>query len=179
MRLPRRGLDRSFGALVALAVGLWPATARADTILHPIVVVWPAAWALLIPIVLIEAAIAVRVIGVRFSQGVWLSFLANLVSTVIGVPIGTCANPFPLMMIAHGGGNGLASQLSFFATLLPPLYLVSVLTEGWVARRYLAEPIERQKAWRWAWLANLVTYGLISVGLLAMLLIAWLNQGRR
>jgi hypothetical protein len=165
--------------MAVLALLLWPATARADAIFPPIVFVWPSAWALLVPMVLIEAIIAVRVIGVRFAQGVWLSFLANLVSTAIGVPIGTCANPFPLMMIAHGKGNGLVSELSLFASLLPPLYLVSVITEGWVACRYLGDPTQRQKAWRWAWLANLATYGLISFGLLAIVLIGWLKQGSR
>jgi hypothetical protein len=177
--LSERGLLRIRGAMVALAVVLWPATARADAVLAPIVFVWPAAWALLVPMVLVEAIIAVRVIGVRFSQGIWLSFLANLVSTAIGVPIGTCANPFPLMMIARGGGNGLMSELSLFASLLPPLYLVSVITEGWVARRYLGDPDQRQKTWRWAWLANLATYSLISLGLLAILFIGWLKQGSR
>jgi hypothetical protein len=177
--LPERDLLGISGTTAVLAVVLWPVTARADAILHPIVVVWPAAWALLVPIVLIEAAIAVRVIGIRFTQGLWLSFLANLLSTAIGVPIGTCANPFPLMFIAHAEGDHPASALSFFASLLVPLYLVSVITEAWVARSYLVDSVQQQKAWRWAWLANLATYGLISAGLLAILLISWLKQGSR
>jgi hypothetical protein len=171
MRLPQRGLGWIEVAMAALVVVLWPATARADAMLPPIVIVWPVAWALLGPIVLIEAAIAARTIGIRFGQGVWLSFWANLLSTAVALPIGSCANPFPLILMTHEGGRDFASGLLFFATLLLPLYLVSVITEGWVARRYLADPIERDKAWRWAWLANLVTYGLISTGLLALVLI--------
>jgi hypothetical protein len=165
--------------MAVLVVVLWPATAWADAILHPIVVVWPVSWVLFAPVVLIEAAIATRIIGIRFGQAVLLSFCANLVSTLLGVPVGTCANPFPLMSITRGEGKDLASGLMFLATLLLPLYLVSVITEGWVAGRYLADPNEQQKAWRWAWLANLATYGLISVGLLAFVLIDWLTQGKR
>jgi hypothetical protein len=147
VRFSQLSLLTNHGSLALLIVFLLPGTAQADAILHPIVVVWPAAWVLLIPIVLIEAVIAARVIGIRFRQGVWLSLWANLLSTAIGVPIGTCANPFPLMLMTTAQGvNGPASVFVFFATLLLPLYLVSVLTEAWVARRYLVDPIEQQKA---------------------------------
>src|SRR5262245_35034049 len=52
-------------------------------------------------------------------------------------------------------------------SLLLSLYFLSVVTEAWAIRRFLDES-RRQKAWRWAWLANGVTYGLIATSLAAL-----------
>ncbi len=93
----------------------------------------------LVPVVFIESAIAVRVIGVRFDTAVWLSFWANLLSTVVGVSIGTCLNPLPLTFIRESDTSGFASDLVFPVSLLLPLYLLSVAAEAWVARRFLDE----------------------------------------
>ena len=105
MRLTRSlGLETTVAALVCF---LWPSTAWANPIIPPIVVVWPAAWILLAPVVFVEAAIAVRVIGTRFGSAFWLSCWANLLSTVVGVPIGTCFNPLPLRLIRESESIGL------------------------------------------------------------------------
>src|SRR5262249_40553701 len=141
---------------------LGPSTAWANPIVPPVAVVWPVAWILLVPIVLIEAAIAVRILRVRFRTGVCLSFWANLFSTAVGVPIGTCVDPIPLMLIgAHS--SGLSGDLLFFGTMLLQLYFLSVLTDAWAVRRLVDESV-RKKVWQWAWLANGVTYALISAG---------------
>jgi hypothetical protein len=50
-------------------------------------VFWPASWLLLIPVVLIEAGIARRILGLRFSQCLKVSLKANLWSTLAGVPL--------------------------------------------------------------------------------------------
>src|SRR5439155_925762 len=71
--------------------------------------------------------------------------------------------------------SSVASGLLFFVSLLLPLYLLSVVAEAWVARR-LVDESHRQKAWRWAWLANLVTYALISAALMALTVIDWLTR---
>jgi hypothetical protein len=103
---------------------------------------------------------------VKFRVGLRLSFWANLFSTAVGVPIGTCLNPIPLMLIKEES-SGIASDLLFPVALLLPLYVLSVLAEVCVARR-LVEPSMRRKAWRWSWLANGVTYALILAGLLTL-----------
>jgi hypothetical protein len=149
------------GAVVLLA----PATAQANPIIHPIAFVWPAAWIILVPVVLIEAVVAVRVLGVTYGHGLGLSFGANLLSTALGVPIGTCFNPIPLLLILHDPPNPTI-ELLIMPSLLLPLYFLSVVTEAWAIRRFLDES-RRQKAWRCAWLANGVTYGLIATGLTA------------
>ena len=154
---------------------LAPSTASANPLIPPIVVVWPATWILLVPVVLIEAAFAVRIFSVSYGAGLRLAFWANLWSTALGVPIGTCFNPIPLMIPREENG-GLAGDLLFFASLVLPLYFVSVIAEYWVVRRLIDQPRGR-KIWRWAWLANGVTYSLIAAGLLALIVYDW--QTRR
>jgi hypothetical protein len=166
---------RMVPVVVALVCFLWPSTAWANPIILPIAFVWPAASILLVPVVFIEAAVAVRVLGVSFRVGVWLSFWANLLSTVLGVPIGTCFNPVPLMFIGESDTSNTASGLLFWVSLLLPLYLLSVVAEAWVVRR-LVDERHRQKARRWALLGNLLTHALISPGLMALALIDWLNR---
>jgi hypothetical protein len=144
--------------MIAVLVSLhWPSTVRANPIISPITFVWPAAFILLVPVVIIEAAVAVHVVGIRFREGVWLSVWANILSTVVGVPIGTCGNPIPQMFVREADTGNLASALLFFGTLLLPLYFLSVMTEAWVARRLL-DQTHRQKAWRSAWIATIATY---------------------
>src|SRR5437870_2145184 len=111
MRLPQFGSLGMETMAAALVFFLWPSTAWANPIIHPIAFVWPAAWILLVPVVFIEAAVAVRVLGVSYRVGVWLSFWANLLSTVLGVPIGTCFNPVPFMFVGESDTSSVASGL--------------------------------------------------------------------
>jgi hypothetical protein len=174
MRLSRSSVPWIETIAAFLLLLLEPSSAWANPIIPPVVVVWPAAWILFVPVVLIEAVFAMRVLRVRFGEGLRLSFWANLFSTVLGVPIGTCLNPIPFML-AGGENSGIAGDLVFSAALLLPLYILSVLAEAWVVRR-LVDGSTRKKVWRWAWLANGVTYALISAGLLALILDHWLNR---
>jgi hypothetical protein len=155
---------------------LAPSNAWANPIIPPIAFVWPAAWILLVPVVVIEAAFAVRILGVMFGSGMRLAFWANLWSTALSVPIGTCFNPIPLMLL-RGENSGVAGDLVFFASLILPLYALSVIAEYWVVRRLIDQSL-RKKAWRWAWLANGVTYSLIAAGLLTIILHDWFTRVR-
>jgi hypothetical protein len=121
MRLSRYPLLRIEMIVAGSVVFLVPATAWANPIVPPIVVVWPAAWILFVPVVLIEAATAVRVLGVTYGAALWLSFRANLLSTALGIPIGTCFSPIPLMLIGDETSS-LASALLFLTSLLLALY---------------------------------------------------------
>jgi hypothetical protein len=155
-------------AIATFVVLVWPSTAWANPLIHPIAVVWPGAWFMFIPVVLVEAAVAIRVLEVKFLRGLWLSFLANLLSTAIGIPIGTCLNPLPLVFLGDfANSTGLASSILFLASLFGPLYLLAVLAEGWVARRFV-DRSRRKQAWRWAWIANGATYGFIVAVLLGL-----------
>jgi len=156
---------------------LWPSTARSNGIMPPVIVVWPAAWILLVPVVFIEAGFAVRMLELSAGAGFRLSWCANLLSTALGVPLATCFNPLPVIFLRSGEGetSSLALGLLFLASLLLPLHLLSVLSEACVARR-LVDVSRRRRVWRWAWLANSVTYALISAGLLALVVIDWANR---
>jgi hypothetical protein len=80
-------------------------------------------------------------------------------------------------MFVGGEESGLASDLLFIASLMFPLYSLSVLVEGWTAR-HLVDQSCRRRAWRWAWLANGLTYGLILAGMVALALNYWLTHYR-
>jgi hypothetical protein len=150
---------------IAVFFLLLPSMAYANPIIPPIVVLWPAAWLLFFPVVFIEASLAVWIVGIRYSEGLRISIWANLLSTLVGVPVATCFNPIPVMITgrwAYGAGPDFLLLVSL--PLL--LYLSAVLTEGWLARRLLEES-HRQKAWRWAWLANLATHAIFWAALIA------------
>jgi hypothetical protein len=152
--------------MIAVFFLLWPSAGQADSIIPPIIVVWPAVCFLFLPVVFIEAALAVCTLRIPFGEGIRISFWANLLSTLVGLPIGTCFNPVPLVL-ARRWDYGAAPDLVLLVSLPLSLYLVSVVAEAWVARRLLDES-HRQRAWRWAWLANLATYTLIWGGLAAL-----------
>lgn len=170
MRIPPPSWPWGATAVAVAVVFLGPSTAWANPIVPPVAVVWPAAWILLVPIVAIEAVVAARVLRVKAVEAVRLSLAANLLSTAAGVPIGSCLISLPLILIGGnhvGDQTSLASELLFWASQVIPLYFVSVLTEGWLVRR-IADKAVRPKVWRWAWLANGLTYALISAGLIVL-----------
>jgi hypothetical protein len=106
-----------------------------------------------------------------------LSFRANVLSTLVGVPLATCLNPVPMWLVElkASGIASVALDLLFLASLTLPLYFVSVVTEAFVARRFLDKD-HRRYAWRWAWLANLASYAVIPAGLAILALIVWLTE---
>src|SRR5262245_54837395 len=83
----RMGWRRWASCLVVGAALLVPVPARADVGIPVGIVFWPATWILFLPVVLVEAGIARRVLGLRFWDGLKLSLKANAWSTVAGVPL--------------------------------------------------------------------------------------------
>jgi hypothetical protein len=146
-------------ALAVALVVLWATPAKANPIIPPVAVIWPAAWVLLIPVILIEAAVAVPTLGLRYGAGLRMSGAANLISTLFGVPLATCAIPYDWF----AGRSFLAACVILFA----PLFAVSVASEALIARRFL-EDSRRRLAWRWAVAANGLTYVLILAALASL-----------
>ncbi len=60
---------------------------HADAGVPMIMLVWPAAWLALIPVILIEAQVARRVLGLEAKQAIEVSTGANLASTIVGIPL--------------------------------------------------------------------------------------------
>jgi hypothetical protein len=156
---------RSIGFALSGFIGLllWPTTASANPIVPPIAIIWPVAWLALVPVIFIEAAIARHVLGFSFGRAFRLASVANLLSTLVGVPVGTCLNPLPLL--------GYAGSWWFLPAIVLPLYGVSVASEAFVADKFMELYVSRRPVWRWALIANAVSYLLI----LATLVILELN----
>lgn len=159
-----------------------------------LVVVWPASWVLLVPIILVEALVAVRIFRIGFGRCFKVSAVANLVSTLVGIPLTWALLVIFELCTGAGYARGLHTPLLRLAAvtmqapwLIPyeeslqwmvpaaaaflciPFFFASVLAEYLVARRFFPAEL-RPKAKHWAWMANLYSYGLIFV-LLAVLAI--------
>jgi hypothetical protein len=153
-----------------------------------IVVVWPPAWLLFIPVCVIEALIAKRVLALPFVQCAKLSLVANAWSTLVGIPLTWLA----LVLIEIGGGLGVSlsgvKSNSNWIVLAPlsapwlgpsmrtwhlfaasaflclPFLLVSIRVERWSVGKH----VPAQQARRWAYIANFATYLPIIVVLTAL-----------
>jgi hypothetical protein len=85
-------IESSRAVWVTLIAGaLWPssaAPASANFVVPLLYLVWPAAWVLLLPIILFEARAAVRVLRLHFTARLKVAAGANLVSTALAIPDG-------------------------------------------------------------------------------------------
>lgn len=179
----KAGWRRWVAFFVAAASVLMPTPARADAVIPVGVAVWPLAWILFFPVVLVEAAVARRVLGLRYSEGVKLSLKANAWSTAFGVPL-ACLLMLVIGWVGSGPLRGMgAARLTqlllgsaFWSGKQPewaaiggltliciPCYLFSVQIEAWSAEK----TVPAKEALRWAKIANRITYGIL-VGMLLM-----------
>jgi hypothetical protein len=76
---------RCSGMLIVLLV--FPGTAWANIGIPMLALIWPVQWLLLIPVVLIEAHLAVRDLGLTRKRALGSVLAGNLVSTVVGIPV--------------------------------------------------------------------------------------------
>ncbi len=180
-----------------LFILLAPGMARADAGFPMIVVIWRASFALLLPIVLIEALVGQRMFKQGFLHGLKVSAAANLVSTIIGIPLSwyllallempwtnwfmppdtrmrellavTVGSPwlFPPDPRRDLPWMVPAAGLS----LCVPFFFVSVASEALFARLILGAS-RRREALRWAWMANVLSYFLIVLCLAVRLIVA-------
>lgn len=183
--------------LLLLVLGfVSPGLAEANAGIPMIMLLWPGAWLLFVPIVVLEAQVARRLFSVPWRSALMLSGEANLYSTLAGIP-GAWLALFVLEAIAGGLASLLpdAQQASWGAYLLAPFmapwfaiwgpedawlvpaaamwlcvafFFVSVWLERRVlsSRPYLASVAVR----RWSWEANLLSYGMIEIILGGLLL---------
>jgi hypothetical protein len=152
----RRSNAPGFGFLLWLVGGvllLWPSTALANPIIPPVAIIWPVAWLALVPVVLVETAVACRVLGWTCGRALRMATVANLFSTLVGVPVGTCLNPVALL--------GPVDEWWSLPAVVLPLYGVSVVSEVYVADKFMELHVPRRPAWRWALIGNAVSYLLI------------------
>lgn len=74
-------------ALVGAAIGLIATPAWANVGIPMIALAWPAYWITYLPVVVIEGAIVRRLLSVGWRDALKHLAIANLISTLIGIPI--------------------------------------------------------------------------------------------
>lgn len=181
-------------ALLAFAAFvLWPQTASADAGLPMIVLIWPASWLAFVPIVVVEAAVARRMLRFSWRDAGLLSLVANAWSTIVGIPL-TWVGMLVVEWVAVLGVQPLPASahwvaLPFMApwflptakgwdvfaaaaVLCVPFYFVSFRIEA----RSACRRVSREDAMRWAKVANLFTYGPITLALVAAAVVAWFHR---
>ena len=146
-------------------------------------VVWPLSWLLLVPIVIVEARMASRIVAVDRKTAMMGSAIANAVSTFAGIPV-AWVMLFAAELALQGPGSKIhnprvAEVLGIVvsspwlpgegwatwvipaaaAILQVPFFFISVYIEAEVFRR--ATECDPRLARRWGWLGNLVSYGAI------------------
>jgi hypothetical protein len=138
---------------------IWPSNASANPIVPPIAIVWPVAWFALIPVILVEAAVACQVLGWGFGRSLRMASAANLISTLVGVPIGSFLIPLPFLIFIR--------RWWFLPAMLLSLYGLSVFIEVLVADKFTELYVSRRPVWRWALISNAISYLLILAALAA------------
>lgn len=77
--------------LVAMVL-LLPSAARADAIMPSLVLIWPITIFLFIPIIILEALYSKSRLGFRLWESIRVTGIANLLSSIAGLPIATLAS---------------------------------------------------------------------------------------
>lgn len=181
--------------LLFLIYFLCPAPALADAGIPMLVVVWPAAWVLLVPIVIIESMVAKRIFNTTFLSGLKIAGLANTVSTLVGIPF-TWLILFVLQNISgatKAWGIDTFVQKLLAVTVQSPwlipypnapnwflpaaatslclcFYVMSIILEVFVVKLYARGALESRAIVKWSMLANTASYSCVFLALVAMVL---------
>lgn len=184
-----------------IAMLLWPSSAVANAGLPMIVLYWPGALLLLVPVIALETACFRRYLQVPWSSSLRVAGLANLASTVVGIPLtwlalvllqivllapfGAISEDVPAWL--HPVGVVLSApwflpneatadlqMVGAAAILSVPFFLASVYVERWVAARLHTADIHALSKWSWA--GNLLSYCAIEIGLLVTYLTLYFNR---
>lgn len=114
--------------LVRTAALVGPGIAHANAGIPMLALAWPAQWLALIPIVLLECEVARRSMQLPFRRLLWPVAKANLISTLVGIPIAW------LVMLLPTIGVGIGLSLIPTAVEIPTYihYALFPLTAAWV-----------------------------------------------
>lgn len=114
--------------MALLLIFFAPSLVYANVGVPMLALAWPAEWLALIPIVALESEIMRRSLNVQFKAMIWPVTKANLISTLVGVPVAWIAMLTPMMLV------GFLSQFVPAETEIPNAvqYLLFPLTAAWV-----------------------------------------------
>jgi hypothetical protein len=173
---------------LAVLIGLIPAVAYANIGIPMLAITWPLQWLALLPVVALEGELAHRRLHLARPKALKVSLLANIVSTLIGIPlawailvvleftigfglagIGMQDNEtlnrvlFPLMTAWLGPTENTWLIYLAFAILAVPFCAASIFFESRMAYRMLPE-LAKSDVLTWSKLANVSSYiALVSV----------------
>lgn len=112
---------------------LWPSLSYANVGIPMLALAWPVQWLALIPVVLIESEVFRRVLGVPFSSLVRPLGKANVISTLVGIPVAWLVMLTLEMVVATGLSQiptePKTSEYIYYA--LFPLMVAWVADSGW------------------------------------------------
>ncbi|WP_437950001.1 hypothetical protein WME98_03715 [Sorangium sp. So ce296] len=192
-----RRLALAIGLLSGAAILLWPKPALANAGIPMLVFAWPASWIAFVPVVLVEAAVARRVLRLPTREAIKLSLVANAWSTLAGIPITWALLTVlemtvgPILSMARDDLGPAATLLMLpisapwlgpvkegwrvlaaGAFLCVPFFFASV----WIEARSAGRRVPAADALRWAQRANAATYGFFLVALALFALISWMSH---
>jgi hypothetical protein len=198
MRFSKKGSQRLTAiAILSLFLTLFPTSVFADAGVPMLMLFIPGFLVLIVPIVLLEAAIARRTLTLPYRATLKPVAAANLVSMFVGVPL-TWVGLVILEIIAGLVGSSISLGGTWTVVFFPlwtawlppmeqngswivwaaaaflciPFFFVSV----WVERKVLRGILGREKdpeIRKWAYQANLASYLAIVIGLLALTMVEW------
>ncbi len=171
---------------IAAGLALVPAAAQANVGIPTIIVVMPIMVVSLIPVIVLEAYIYRRRLGVSGGRSGKVATVSNLVSTFLGIPIAWAlmvvmqgvsgaGRPYDLgtfqgkvlsftlqapWLIPHDNANWLLPAAGL--VLMVPFFFASWWSEYLVARRMLRDH-ERPAVWLATRNANLASYALLAL----------------
>ncbi|MDP3997794.1 MAG: hypothetical protein Q8P73_04825 [bacterium] len=171
----------------------FPSLAFADVGIPMIVYTWPAMILALIPVVLIEAYVISDLLRVGFKKTVIPSSVANIVTTVVGIPLSWgLLFVFGLLIMLFGSSFDISSirqgivSVLVIASWVAPMggqtfwftfyslvtsfvvaFLVSVLMEYWILRLFF-RGADKKLVKKTVWIANAASYALLIVSSLIL-----------
>jgi hypothetical protein len=180
--------------VLSLTLILITAPAYADAGVPMLFVTFPMMVIGLIPIILIEALLLIRRLGIDFKRIIWVSSFSNMVSTLVGIPLTWLI--LVILQMFTGGGGVVGAQSPFLryflavtwqapwlipyesqlywmvptaaTLLLVPFFFASWLIEAFIAK-IMIKDIEKRIINKAVFVANLLSYAI-----LLFLAIIWL-----
>ena len=115
----------------------------------------PPAIVALLPAILVEGPVLSRFLHVPGRRGLWLSFVANIASTMAGIVVAIAAS------LVIPGGAQMARELTLVA--LVPMFFFTWWLERWVVAS-MVEPATKPLAKKATLVANAITYAAMAIG---------------
>lgn len=197
-------LKNKWNVLIIIVSFFFPTTAFADVPIPTISIFFPVMILLLIPIIIIEAWVGVQRLSFKWGEAFKVSIVANLVSTLLGIPLTHLILGDSLYMLyGFVGTQTEAKGILFYITtgmlqpfllfpgwkpwvyflvligLLIPTFFITVWIERIIATRLLkSKNTPREIAKEWSFHANLVSYLFIAVVLIIYMGILFIKDAK-